>query len=58
MNARQRLSLLCDPDSFRELDPDLEPGDPLGFPGYARKLETARSASGERGWGNTRASLS
>ncbi len=48
MNARQRLSLLCDPDSFRELDPDLEPGDPLGFPGYARKLETARSASGER----------
>ena len=47
MNARQRIALWCDPDSFEEADADLESCDILGFPGYPRKLETARGASGE-----------
>ncbi len=48
MKARQRLRLIADPDSFRPLQEDLEGGDPLAFPGYRKKLETVRSASGEQ----------
>ena len=42
-----RLSLVLDKGSFRELDADLAPQDVLQFPGYPKKLETARTASGE-----------
>lgn len=48
MKARQRLRLIADPGSFRPLLADLEGGDPLAFPGYRKKLETVRSASGEQ----------
>lgn len=48
MKARQRLRLLTDPGNFQPLWPDLEGGDPLDFPGYRQKVETVRSASGER----------
>lgn len=47
MKARQRVRLVTDKDSFRELFSDIESGNPLAFPGYSEKLETVRSASGE-----------
>lgn len=47
LNARQRISMLADPDSFQEHDAGLCAGDLLQFPGYPKKLETARTASGE-----------
>ena len=47
LNARQRISMLADPDSFQEHDAGLCAGDQLQFPGYPKKLETARTASGE-----------
>ena len=47
MNARQRINLLTDKDSFHELFPNIRSVDPLGFPGYREKLETVTSASGE-----------
>ena len=45
MTARQRISLIC--DSFEELWPGVVSNDPLGFPGYEKKLETVKVASGE-----------
>lgn len=39
ITAHQRLELLVDPDSFIEMDGHLEARDPIGFPGYAEKLE-------------------
>lgn len=47
MKARQRIRTLADKDSFRELFSSLQSGDPLDFPGYGEKLDTARTASGE-----------
>lgn len=47
MKARQRIRTLADKDSFRELFSSLRSGDPLDFPGYGEKLDTARTASGE-----------
>ena len=49
MKARQRLPYLVDKHSFRELFTDITSGDPLLFPGYPGKLETAQTASGEQG---------
>lgn len=48
LGARQRIVLLTDKGSFRELDSDLEAWDPLEFPGYQTKLETARISSREK----------
>jgi len=48
LKARQRLHFLTDKDSFAELFGELQSCDPLGFPGYAQKLETTRALSGER----------
>lgn len=47
MNARQRLALLVDKDSFAELFSHVTSANPLEFPGYERKLETARTVSRE-----------
>lgn len=47
MNARQRIQMLTDRDSFEEFLPDLSTSNPLLFPGYQKKLETVRAASGE-----------
>ena len=47
MKARQRILMLSDKDSFRELFEGLHGDNPLSFPGYQRKLDTVRSASGE-----------
>ena len=48
MNARQRIAMITDKGSFRELFDRLASENPLNFPGYTEKLETVRSASGER----------
>lgn len=47
MKARQRIRTVTDKDSFRELFPLLQSGNPLEFPGYSEKLDTVRNASGE-----------
>lgn len=47
MKARQRLSLICDRGSFVELFRGVKAGNPLDFPGYSEKIETARTGSGE-----------
>ena len=47
MGVRARLRYLADKDSFSELFGDVVSGDPLGFPGYADKLETTRTSSRE-----------
>ncbi len=47
MKARQRIQMLADKDSFHELYPEMKAGNPLNFPGYREKIETARAGSGE-----------
>ena len=47
MKARQRIKLITDKDSFRELFSEIRSGDPLDFPGYTEKVETVTDASGE-----------
>ena len=47
MKARQRIRMTVDKDSFQELFAHVRSGNPLDFPGYREKAETARLASGE-----------
>lgn len=47
MNARQRVSFICDTDSFLEMYADITAADPLSFPGYNKKLAATKTASGE-----------
>ena len=46
VGAYYRLSLLLDPGSVRELNARLTSTDPLSFPGYGDKLDTARKKTG------------
>ena len=46
LGAYYRLSTILDPGSFRELHPRLSAGDPLSFPGYRVKLESAQRKTG------------
>ena len=48
LGARQRIRMMTDRNSFRELDADLQSGDPLQFSGYQAKLETAKISSNEK----------
>ncbi len=48
MNARQRIELIADKDSFRELYSDIESSNLLSFPGYDEKLRAAKAKSGEK----------
>lgn len=48
MKARQRIQMLTDKGSFQELFADMKSENPLDFPGYRQKLETVRTASGEK----------
>lgn len=48
MGARQRLMMIADAGSFREMDQHIESKDPLAFPGYQEKLAQARKQSGEK----------
>ena len=47
ISARQRIRLITDRDTFREMDGEMRPTDPLAFSGYQAKLETARISSSE-----------
>lgn len=47
MKARQRIKLITDKESFRELFADIRSCNPLDFPGYTEKVETVTGASGE-----------
>lgn len=48
VGAYRRLSMVLDPGTFQELDPDLAAGDPLDFPGYGEKLAGLRRRTGLR----------
>ncbi|MHB8962330.1 MAG: acetyl-CoA carboxylase, carboxyltransferase subunit beta [Saccharofermentanales bacterium] len=47
INARKRLEITIDSDSFQEFDKDLTSTNRISFPGYDSKLESAKTASGE-----------
>ena len=47
MRARQRIRMISDKDSFREMFASARAGDPLDFPGYKEKIDTVRLASRE-----------
>lgn len=47
INARTRIKSVCDKGSFTELDMNLQTENPLEFPGYVNKIESARLASGQ-----------
>ena len=48
MKARQRIQMIADRGSFRELFSGMKSDNPLNFPGYSEKIETVRVASGEQ----------
>lgn len=48
LNARQRIALLADKDSFAETDAELESRNILDFPDYEKKLEKSREQTGEK----------
>lgn len=47
MTPSDRIAMIGDEDSFREMSPDLRTRNPLDFPGYAKKLETNRKKTGQ-----------
>lgn len=47
ISARTRVKAICDKGSFHELEMNIQTENPLNFPGYANKIETARVASGQ-----------
>lgn len=47
LNARQRIAITVDEDSFQEFDKDLLSKNLLDFPDYTKKLKNARLSSGE-----------
>ena len=48
MKARQRIQMIADKGSFRELFSGMKSDNPLNFPGYSEKIEMVRVASGEQ----------
>jgi len=47
ISARQRIGYLTDEKSFSELFSEVESTNPIGFPGYAEKLEQVKRSSRE-----------
>lgn len=47
VNARQRIYMITDTDTFVEADQELIPRNIIGFPGYDKKLEAAQLQSAE-----------
>lgn len=47
IKARQRIKMITDANTFKELYSDMRTVDPLNFPGYAEKLDNVRTVSGE-----------
>lgn len=48
LQARKRVELICDADSFEELYQDLTSQNIISFPGYDKKLAESTQRSGER----------
>ena len=48
INARERINLICDKDTFIEHDADLESINVIDFPEYRKKLHYAKLASSEK----------
>ena len=48
VNARQRISLIADEDSFEEHDAGMRSRNLIGFPNYDRKLKHAYLDSAEK----------
>lgn len=46
VSARERIAMVCDEGSFKEMDQSLATKNPLGFPGYRKKLELAKQKAG------------
>ena len=44
--AKRRIEITFDPGTFNEMDLDLKSGNPLQFPEYAEKLESAETKTG------------
>lgn len=47
MKARQRIHMITDKDTFKELYVDMKSANPLMFPGYEEKMEMVKTVSGE-----------
>ena len=47
VSPRDRISLICDKDSFKEIGAGVTSKDFINFPGYADKLSKAKSQTGE-----------
>ncbi len=47
LNARERVEMIADSDTFVEMDKELESVNILDFPGYDDKLEKSKKLSGE-----------
>ena len=47
MNARNRIRLVCDKNSFTELFKDIKTANPLEFPGYLDKVSKYQEQTGE-----------
>ncbi len=47
LSARERIGYTADEGSFMEFNAGMVGGDPLGFPGYTKKLDKMREATGE-----------
>ncbi|MEE0867384.1 MAG: acetyl-CoA carboxylase, carboxyltransferase subunit beta [Clostridia bacterium] len=47
MKARQRIRLITDENSFKEMFSDVKTANPLHFPGYREKLEMVHNVSSE-----------
>jgi len=48
IKVRERMEILLDPDSFAELDAEMTSRNLIEFPGYDKKLQSARNVSGEK----------
>src|SRR6056297_4271105 len=46
LTSQERVQMLLDPDSFDELDANLEPIDALGFKGYSDKIKANQKKTG------------
>jgi acetyl-CoA carboxylase carboxyl transferase subunit beta len=46
LTARERIAMTMDDGQLREFDAGMQSGDPLGFPGYAAKLEQQKAKTG------------
>ncbi len=47
LNARERIDIIADNDTFVEMDADMESVNIIDFPGYDEKLEKSKKRSGE-----------